>query len=227
MNKASINLIIYDWDGTLMNSVGVITDCIQLAFAENSIELTESEASYIIGMGLVEAIEYLSEPHLGTLSAKEKASFRESILAAYKKNFRARAEAGLEPFPGVPEALADLSARGITLAVATGKSRAGLERDFARSGLGEYFAISRTVDESPAKPDPGMIHDILGELGVSAQNALMVGDTSFDLEMAARANVRSVASTYGAHAPASLKRYGPLAMFGDFDSLHGWIVEQL
>ena len=222
-----IDLIIYDWDGTLMNSVQVITDCIKLAFSENSIELTDNEASYIIGMGLVEAIEFLAKPHMGDLYDDEKEALTHSILQSYKSHFTARADTSLHPFPGVPEALRELRERGVRLALATGKSRAGLERDFANSGLGDHFAMTRTIDDAPAKPNPQMIREILEALNVDADHALMVGDTSFDLEMAQRAKVRSVASTYGAHPAASLEKFGPQAMFGDFHSLHGWIVDQL
>ena len=227
MNKTPIDLIIYDWDGTLMDSVSVITECIKIAFDEQGIILSDAEASYIIGMGLVEAIEYLAKPYIDHLHYDEKEAFVEVILDHYKKHFKARADVGLQPFPGVAEALRDLKTRGVRLAVATGKSRAGLERDFNHSGLGDYFMITRTIDDAPPKPNPQMIRDILSELDVESENALMVGDTSFDLEMAQKARVRSVASTYGAHTAASLAKYAPLAMFGDFQSLHGWIVDQL
>lgn len=127
------------------------------------------------------------------------------------------------PFAGVESALADLTKQGCYLAVATGKGRVGLDRDLERMGFETYFLTTRTVDEAPSKPHPGMLLSILEELGVQASEALMVGDTSFDLEMAKNARVPSLGVLCGSHPEKELLRNGPLACLEQTAEIVPWL----
>lgn len=216
----NLKLIIFDWDGTLADSIYVITECILKAFADMGIGgINEEKAKSIIGLSLTEAVKVLMPEN----SDEE----RETLLGNYKKHFLNTASQGLPLFEGVSESLKKLRESGMKIAVATGKSRAGLERDFAYSGAQVFLDTSRTVDECKAKPDPHMILDIMSELGVVAEETLMVGDTSYDLEMAARAGVKSIASLYGAHEKEKLSPFKPLAYFDNFSALSEYLLKTI
>jgi phosphoglycolate phosphatase len=205
-------LVIFDWDGTLMDSTGRIVECMQRAAADLSLAiLPGEEVRGIIGLGLPEAIRTLY-PHIDDDGI-------EAMRARYAHHF---VEAEATPsafFPGAIEVLETLRAEQRLLAVATGKSRKGLERIWQAHGWSRYFHASRCSDESGSKPHPAMIHELLEELSVAPHEAVVVGDTSFDLEMAAAAGVDAVAVSYGAHPPERLQPYGPLAMLERIDDL--------
>lgn len=202
----SIELVVFDWDGTLIDSTGRIADCLQLAAQETGMPLLP-RARYlgIIGLGLPEAFR--------VLYPDSDDDTRVELRRHYARHYIALGDAApCQPYDGAIELLDALRARGLQLAVATGKNRPGLERAFAQTGLRDRFHLSRTADETASKPDPLMLNEILDELALPPSRALMVGDTGFDLEMAARAGVASVGLTHGAHGIEELERHRPLAL---------------
>ena len=199
------DLVIFDWDGTLMDSTGRIIACMHLAGADLALPLLADEAvRNIIGLGLPEAIRVLypgiADPQL------------ELMRERYAVHFIAAERTPCALYPGAREMLDALLAAGARLAVATGKSRRGLDRVWASSGLGGLFHGSRCADETHSKPHPAMVEELLAELAVPAERALVVGDTSFDLEMARSAGVDRIAVSYGAHPVETLWNYQPLAV---------------
>ncbi len=195
-------LFVFDWDGTLIDSVSRIVLCLRLAARDVGLPL-RSDAEYgdVIGLGLPQAIANLY-PEVDTDAA-----------LAYRDRYAERfIEADSEPsgfFDGALETLHVLKADGHLLAVATGKSRRGLDRVMGRHGLSGFFDATRCADETASKPEPLMLQQIFAELGVSPGESLMVGDTEFDLDMAARAGARSVGVSYGVHSRERLLRHGP------------------
>jgi len=201
-------LVIFDWDGTLMDSTGRIVECLCLAADDAGLPtLAPEHARSIIGLGLPEAIRTLY-PGIGSDDA-------EQMRQHYARHFIAAEAVPSRLFPGVQELLDELTDSGVIMAVATGNSRKGLERVWHGSDLGRYFAASRCADESRSKPHPAMVNELLMELGKAPQQALMVGDTSFDLEMARNAGVDSVAVTWGAHPRDLLAQYSPRMVLDD------------
>src|SRR2546425_5871927 len=201
----SYSLIIFDWDGTLIDSAGTIVECIQQASADLGLEVPDRErASHVIGLGLKDSLR-LAVPGL---PAERYAEFVE----LYRRHFMAREDA-IRLFPGIEGLLKTLSQTRL-LAIATGKSRRGLERALRASGLGSYFSASRCADETTPKPDPAMLQEIMEELSTPVEHALMIGDTSHDMEMARGAGVDAVAGTYGAPpqpAPGACRPRGCLS----------------
>ncbi|MCS6786305.1 MAG: HAD-IA family hydrolase [Thiobacillaceae bacterium] len=217
MAERRYELIIFDWDGTLMDSAGTIVACIQAACAELDLPVPSREAaSHIIGLGLNDALRQL-------LPELPQADYPR-LVEAYRRHYLAR-DADIPLFAGAAELVQALNTRGHLLAVATGKARRGLERAFRHTGLGAFFHASRTADETHSKPHPAMIEELLAELAVPRGRALMVGDTSHDLEMARNAGVAALAAGYGAHPADSLARYQPLAVCASFAELSQWLLE--
>jgi len=210
-------LLIFDWDGTLMDSAGVIARCIQAASADLGWPVpSHADASHIIGLGLLEAVQTLfpDMPEGGHVQLADR----------YRYHFLSQ-DHEIPLFEGARELIADLHARGHHLAVATGKARRGLARAFAHTGLEPFFHASRTADETFSKPHPAMIEELLEELGIEPTQALMIGDTSHDLQMARNAGIASLAAGYGAHPAEGLAQYGPLAVCRHFDELAQWLLE--
>ena len=217
MRQRRYELIIFDWDGTLVDSTGTIVACIQAACHDLGLPVPSREAaSHIIGLGLQDALSHL----LPDLPADDYPR----LVQAYRNHYLAR-DAEIPLFSGAKELVACLHARGHLLAVATGKARQGLKRAFQHTGLGTYFHASRTADECFSKPHPAMIEELLDELAVPSERVLMVGDTSHDLLMARNAGVDALAAGYGAHPAESLAQYAPLAVCGDFPELMQWLLE--
>lgn len=212
-------LIIFDWDGTLMDSVPRIVSCMQAAALEAEWgELSSADVEDIIGLGLPEAIAQLCP---GILPAQA-----ERLRECYSHHFVTVDTTPMLFFMGVEAHLARLHAREQQrLAVATGKSRRGLNRSFAETGSGAWFHASRTADETRSKPHPQMLAELLAELEVPVERALMVGDTEYDLEMARAIGMDRVGVTYGVHAPERLALSRPKWMAHSveelFDGLHG------
>jgi phosphoglycolate phosphatase len=201
-------LVIFDWDGTLMDSTGRIVECLCLAAEDARLPaLAEERARSIIGLGLPEAIRTLY-PGIDVDEA-------EQMRQHYARRFIAAEAAPSLLYPGVRELLDTLRDDGVVMAVATGKSRKGLDRVWQGSDLGHYFAASRCADESRSKPHPAMVHELLDQLNVPSHRALVVGDTSFDLEMARNAGVESAAVTWGAHPKELLAQYSPRVLLDD------------
>jgi len=198
-------LVIFDWDGTVMDSTGRIIACMHQAGADLCLPVLEDDAvREIIGLGLPEALRTLY-PGIGDRDL-------ERMRERYAVHFVAAEASPSRLYPGARETLATLRAAGLRLAVATGKSRKGLDRVWAGSGLGDSFDASRCADETHSKPHPAMVTELLTELGVAPERALVVGDTSFDLPMARDAGVDRVAVSYGAHPVDRLMNFHPLAV---------------
>ena len=215
MRKLRYRLVVFDWDGTLMNSAAAIVEAIQQSALEMGLPVPDRErASHVIGLGLQDSLRH-AVPQL------PREGYEEFSLL-YRKHFLAR-EAAMALFPGVRELLAELEAQGRRLAIATGKSRRGLDHALDASGLRKHFAASRCADETRSKPHPAMLDELSGELGVAREAMLMIGDTSHDLEMAARARVDAVGVTYGAHPEASLRALAPRGLVTSVGELRAWL----
>jgi phosphoglycolate phosphatase len=205
-------LCIFDWDGTLMDSERQIVLCMQAAANELGLVVpSHADVRHIIGLGLPEAIFQLFP--------QEPGHIREQIRRAYAQHFLSGAGGASELFPGARELLHELRRDGWLLAVATGKSRLGLDRVLGQTGLADLFHATRCADETASKPDPLMLHELLACMEVKPEDSLMIGDTSYDLEMACRANMRSIGIAHGAHARDVLERHQPLTIVPDLTSL--------
>jgi len=209
------DLIVFDWDGTVMDSTAVIAASIQTACRDLGLTIPDDEtARHVIGLGLDQALRY-AVPDMPE-------SMRPDLVARYKYHFLAQDEA-IPLFDGAQETIAELHVAGYHLGVATGKSRAGLERAMKSTGMKSYFHATRTADETFSKPDPAMLIELMDELGASAGRTLMVGDTTHDVQMAQNAKVDAVALVHGAHSPEQLQELNPLALMGDFAELRAWL----
>jgi len=209
-------LVVFDWDGTLIDSAGTIVLCIQEAARDLGLEVPDRErASHVIGLGLHDSLRQA----VPSLSAERYPEF----AAQYRKHFLARQDSMLL-FPGILELLARL-ARDRTLAIATGKSRRGLDRALAHDNLGRFFSGSRCADETNPKPHPAMLLELMERFSMDSTETLMIGDTSHDLEMARAAGVDALAVTYGAHPEQGLRACGPLGCFPDVGALSEWLTK--
>jgi len=216
MTGRRYRLVVFDWDGTLMDSAAKIVNCFRRAACDAGQPVPSARAVRgIIGLGLAQALERLFP------GAGHDALVR--VADAYRGHFLEHDDTPTGLFPGVREGLAGLRDDGFRLAVATGKVRRGLDRVLAETGTAELFDATRCVDEAASKPDPLMLHDLLALTGVEAQAAVMVGDTTFDLQMAAAAGMDALAVRYGAHEPESLEAERQLACLDAFDEVVGWL----
>ncbi|HEU4353344.1 MAG TPA: HAD-IA family hydrolase [Burkholderiales bacterium] len=207
-------LLVFDWDGTIIDSASTIAECIRDASRDLALEVPERErARHVIGLGLHDAMRIVV-PEL-------PASRYPEFVASYRKHFLARKDC-MQLFAGMRELLEELSGSHL-LAIATGKSRQGLARDIEFHGLKALFAASRCADETHPKPHPAMLMELMAQLAVQSDVALMIGDTSHDLEMARAARVAAVAVTYGAHPEDGLRACGPLGCFSTVDELQVWL----
>jgi len=213
-----VRLIVFDWDGTLMDSEARIVASMQAAFGQSGLSPPEPEnIRQIIGLGLAEGLHALL-PNLDRGTG-------ELLAARYRYHFLADQAVPSPLYEGVPKTLSDLRARGYLLAIATGKSRAGLDRTLLACGLGDWLDDSCCADESRSKPHPLMLETIMDRLGVPATSTLMVGDTTFDLEMARHAGTYSIAVSYGAHPRQRLMAYNPLTCLDDIKHLPPWLKQ--
>jgi phosphoglycolate phosphatase len=208
------DLIVFDWDGTVMDSTAIIAGSIQAACRDMNLTVpTDEAARYVIGMGLVEALRH------AVPDATE--SMYEPLSARYRYHFLSQ-DAAIPLFDGARETIVELHESGYWLAVATGKNRNGLNRVLASSDMGQYFHATRTADQTFSKPHPAMLLEIMEELGLTADRVLMVGDTTHDLQMAINAGVDAVGVTHGAHPADQLSALKPLALVSDFNELRAW-----
>lgn len=210
---SAVKLIIFDWDGTLFDSVGQIVESLKFAAKQFNQPLTDEDAKSIIGLGLPEVAQVLF-PQVPDL--------HEAILQSYSAHYVEHSKHD-RWFDGVAEMLHDLKESGIHLAVATGKSRKGLDRVLGQTQSVSLFSATRAASETKSKPDPLMLAEILAETGFNADQAIMVGDTSYDLEMALNIRMPSVGVTYGVHLPEVLQQYHPLAVVDSIDELHQFL----
>jgi len=213
-----IKLVVFDWDGTLMDSEARIVTAMQRAFeGEGESPPASSAVREIIGLDLGVAVTRLG-PALGGARLH-------AIVAAYRELY-AKLHAIPSPlFEGAEATLAALAEAGYLLGVATGKSRRGLDRAMEESGVGAYFATTRCGEEAAPKPDPAMLRDILWDLDTAPEQALMVGDTEFDLLMAAAARTHAAAATYGAHARERLLGLQPAIVIDALAELPAAIMQ--
>lgn len=209
-------LFIFDWDGTLSDSKAKITKAMQLAAQDMGwVPLDDHLIHNIIGLGLPEAIHHLY-PHV-------ELPDRQRLRDAYAIHFLSLDEARPSDFfPGVMDTLHRLKADGHTLTIATGKSRKGLDRIFGALGVTEFFHATRCADETASKPDPLMLEELLREFGVDAGDAVMIGDTEYDMEMARLIGMPRIAVSYGAHHVDRLHSYRPELCLDQFDQLLAW-----
>ena len=210
------DLIVFDWDGTLMDSTAAIFAAIQgaardLGLAEPSIE----RASHIIGLGLADALMH-------ALPDLPRERYRD-VAERYRHHYLAR-DQELTLFGGVEAMLDQLAACGHALAVATGKSRLGLDRALDHSGLRPRFLATRCADECHSKPHPQMLEELMRELGTTPARTLMIGDTTHDLNMAIAAGTGAVGVSYGAHPREQLDALGPLYCADTVDALAAWLA---
>jgi phosphoglycolate phosphatase len=211
------DLIAFDWDGTLFDSTKIIVRCIQQAVVDVGGAMpTDKAAAYVIGMGLMQALAHAAPdvpqdkyPELG---------------ARYRHHYLAR-QNDLSLFEGVLPLLDELKARHHWLAVATGKSRRGLDDALHTVQLKGMFNGSRTADETAGKPHPLMLQELMREFGTEPQRTLMVGDTTHDLQMALNAGCPSVGVSYGAHEPGEFDALQPLFVAHSVRSLHDWLLQ--
>ncbi len=210
----SYSLIVFDWDGTLIDSAGTIAECIQQAARDLGLEPPSREqATHVIGLGLHDSLR-IAVPGLPAARYAE-------FVERYRVHFRAR-ENEMPLFAGIEPLLRQLS-RSHRLAIATGKSRRGLERALETTALRGYFGASRCADETHPKPHPAMLLELMQECSSRREETLMVGDTSHDLEMARGAGVDALAVTYGAHAEPALRACGPRGCVPDVKALREWL----
>jgi len=210
------DLLVFDWDGTLFDSTALITRCIQAACVDVGVPMpTDEQASYVIGMGLVEALQHAA-PGLPRERYPE-------LGARYRHHYMAR-QHEIVFFDGTLTMLEALKARGHLLAVATGKSRRGLDDALSGSALRGLFDATRTADETASKPDPRMLHDLMGDLVVPPERTVMIGDTTHDLQLAQNAGVACIGVSYGAHDHSAFEPYSPRFVAHSTAELHTWLI---
>jgi len=210
------DLICFDWDGTLFDSTALIARCIQAACADIGVAVpTQEQASYVIGLGLHDALQHVV-PGLPPARYPE-------LGQRYRHHYIARQD-DLVLFDGTLAMLTALKARNHWLAVATGKSRRGLDEVLDTVQLKGVFDGTRTADQTASKPHPQMLHELMREFGVEAERTLMIGDTTHDLQMAANAGCASVAVSFGAHEPAAFADLGPLHIAHSTAELNAWLA---
>ncbi len=210
--------VIFDWDGTLVDSAQKIVESMQAAAQDHFLEARSDFAiRQIIGLGLPEAIMQLW-PQLTPTDAR-----LQLMREAYNVHFMDEVRPKVQLFDFAGELLETLGGAGLILAVATGKSRQGLNRAFSEMSIGHMFHDSRCADETLSKPDPKMLHELSSALGIEPDAMLMVGDTDFDINMAHAAGIDAVALTHGAHDESRLKASNPLVMLKDLPALFDWL----
>jgi len=205
-------ILIFDWDGTLCDSVEDIVSAMRDAASERAIEPPPASAvRHIVGLGLPQALSQL-------FPALDDAA-RGELAAAYSRHFASPERGPAQLFAGAMDTLRELRARGFELAVATGKSRRGLDRVLASLDLSDFFEATRCADETHSKPHPRMLYEIMAARGKSADEVLMIGDSEYDMAMAQQAGVRSVAVSFGVHDRDQLAAYRPLAIVDNLPQL--------
>lgn len=217
MARKQFDLIVFDWDGTLMDSTATIVKCIQAAAKDLGLPVpTNQRAAYVIGLSLHDAMQAV----LPDVDPK----YYPRMVERYRYHYLSK-DQDLSLFDGVPEMLADLSQQGYFLAVATGKSRVGLNRALDSAKLLSLFDATRCADETFSKPHPAMLQELTRELGQDMKRTVMIGDTTHDLQMARNAGAASIAVHYGAHPAQEFLAYEPLFSANSVPELHAWLIE--
>ncbi len=210
------NLLVFDWDGTLMDSEARIVACMRAAGVDLGLAVPDDDKiRNIIGLSMQEAVitlfPGLDDRRVGQMTDR------------YRYYFLNKERTSLELFPGAEGVLRELAARGYLMAVATGKGRQGLDKVLNQTSLSGLFHATRCADETFSKPHPDMLLQIMDELDVEGDETLMIGDTEYDLEMANNARVHGLAVSYGVHAVERLLRHKPLGCLDDITEMIGWL----
>jgi phosphoglycolate phosphatase len=209
------DLLAFDWDGTLFDSTGLIVRCIQNACRDVGTAVpSDEQAAYVIGLGLRDALMHAAPDFPPERYAELGQAYRHHYFASQHE---------VVLFSGTLEMLRALKARNHFLAVATGKSRRGLDEALASTALHELFHATRTADETASKPHPQMLDELRAELGCPPARTLMIGDTTHDLQMAANAGVPAVAVSFGAHDHECFEAFDPLFVAHSTRELHAWL----
>lgn len=215
----SFELIVFDWDGTLMDSEARIVACLQAAFADLDLPQPSRESARdIIGLGLEEAMMQLWPA--------ADASLCRALAVQYRRHFLVTDQTQSILFPGARETLDWIVAQGYRLAVATGKSRRGLDQSLAETGLEGFFHATRCADETFSKPHPQMLFELMEELGARPAATLMIGDTEYDMQMAHNAGAEALAVSFGVHSPHRLLTHAPLACLDSLAAIPDWLVKR-
>lgn len=210
------NLIVFDWDGTLIDSQARIVNCMRAAITDLNLPArTHAQMSNVIGLGLKEA--------LATLYPEGDDVIYDRLVERYRHHFLFEDSTPSELFDGVADMLESLASRGHYLAIATGKGRVGLDKALAETGLGGHFHVTRCADETRSKPHPQMLEEIIDFVGVTAGETLMVGDTEYDMQMANNARAAALAVSYGVHDKARLLACNPVHCVDDVAAMRAWL----
>ncbi|MEH6444415.1 MAG: HAD-IA family hydrolase [Oceanospirillaceae bacterium] len=213
-------LIIFDWDGTIMDSSARIVSSMQNASESLSLSVPSALAvRNIIGLSLDVAIPQIV-PSISDADIKR-------LTQAYSKHYVELDQTPTYLYEGVEDTLTNLKNKGYMLAIATGKSRKGLDRVLAQTQLDKLIDIPKGADEANSKPDPLMLIQILEQANIKVHDAIMIGDTSYDLEMAQRAQMPSIGVSYGMHETTLLKKYSPLVIVDRFPQIEEWLDSKL
>lgn len=214
--QRQFDLIAFDWDGTLFDSTKIIVRCIQRAVTDVGGAMpSDKDAAYVIGMGLMQALAH---------AAPDVPPEKYPELGARYRHHYVQHQNDISLFDGVLVLLAELKARHHSLAVATGKSRRGLDEALQAVELRGMFDGSRTADETAGKPHPRMLHELMREFGVEPERTLMIGDTTHDLQMAVNAGCASVGVSYGAHEPDAFHALNPRFIAHTVPELRQWLL---
>jgi phosphoglycolate phosphatase len=198
-------LTIFDWDGTIMDSQQNIVNALTAVISELKLATrTLDELKNVIGLGLTEAIFYLY-PELDD-------SQNQQFATLYRRSFLSSKQAPPKLFNGISKMIHQLQSSGVMLAVATGKSRQGLQYSMDDSGLEKYFHATRCADETCSKPNPQMLEELLDEFSLSADEAVMIGDTEYDMQMANNIKMDAIAVSYGVHEMHRLAKFNPITI---------------
>lgn len=217
MSVKKFDLIVWDWDGTLADSTGMIANALIKGAEDAGLPtLPLAQARSVIGLGLNEAIYSL----FGEMSSEQA----QALATHYRRHYYA-GESDILLYEGAYDTIVTLNKRGYKLAVATGKGRRGLNFALAHTKLGNFFHDTRTVDECFSKPHPQMLDGLMDVLVAMPERTIMIGDTTYDMEMARNAGVKCAAVSYGAHPKSRLDEMKPDYSFDDFSSLKGWLLD--
>ena len=214
------DLVVFDWDGTLMDSEHTIVECLQQAARDLGYPVpSQEQARDVIGLGLNQA--------LAKLFSESDGQKVQALADAYRRCFLREERPPSPLFPGARQLLQSLQEQHLMLAVATGKSRRGLEMELDHTGLREYFFMTRCADEAISKPHPQMLLDILQGLGVEGKRTLVVGDTEYDMQMAVNGGCYALGVSHGVHSSKRLKQHGAVAVLDSLPETADWVLKRL
>lgn len=218
MSDRRYDILIFDWDGTLMDSTAWIVECMQCGIVDTGLESRSDEAIRgIIGLGLTEAVQQLYP---------EADGYAVEVLCSAYREYYFSADEGCALFPGVEDVLGELRAQGYWMAIATGKSRRGLDKVLMQTGLGQVFPVTRTADETLSKPNPLMLQEIMTDLDSHAARCLMIGDSLFDLQMAENAGMDALGVSWGVQEAEKLLDLEPAGLIHEMIELPDWLQQR-